>query len=409
LNTYLDQDKLKSSRTKIGIYLGSEPESGGMFQYGLSILDAAASLPKDRYKTIIACTTERWEEHLKFLGLEHFRISQNLLWRIFKGKGWLLLNLPISFWQRAFFNFNPAFSRRLIEESCSLWIFPSQDTWTYLLPLNSLGIIHDLMHRYERKFPEAAAPLEYLRREKHYRAICKYSRGILVDSNCGGKQVMESYKVHADRIHVLPYVPPGYINSQGHSINFDTKYELPRKFFFYPAQFWEHKNHHNLLAALAGLKREINDIHLVLVGSAKNAYKKTLEYLNSMDLSNNVTILGYVSSEDMPELYHRTRALIFPSFFGPTNIPPLEACATGCPMAVSNIYGMPEQLGDAALFFNPNAVDEMMNAMKRLWTDDDLCRQLSRNGKKRAALWNQNSFNGKFQTIIEDVARTADS
>jgi len=220
---------------------------------------------------------------------------------------------------------------------------------------------------------------------------------------------MESYKVHADRIHVLPYVPPEYINSQDHSINFDSKYELPRKFFFYPAQFWEHKNHHNLLAALAGLKREINDIHLVLVGSAKNAYKKTLEYLNSMDLSNNVTILGYVSSEDMPELYHRTRALIFPSFFGPTNIPPLEACATGCPMAVSNIYGMPEQLGDAALFFNPNAVDEMMNAMKRLWTDDDLCRQLSRNGKKRAALWNQNSFNGKFQTIIEDVARTADS
>jgi len=220
---------------------------------------------------------------------------------------------------------------------------------------------------------------------------------------------MESYKVHADRIHVLPYVPPEYINSQDHSINFDSKYELPRKFFFYPAQFWEHKNHRNLLAALAGLKHEIDDIHLVLVGSVKNAYKKTLEYLNAMNLSNNVTILGYVASEDMPEFYRRTRALIFPSFFGPTNIPPLEACATGCPMAVSNIYGMPEQLGDSALFFNPSSVDEIASAMKRLWTDDDLCRQLSTKGKKRATLWNQNLFNGKFQAIIEEVVRNTDS
>lgn len=380
-----------------------------MFQYGLSILYAAASLPKDRYSTIVAYATEPWEEHLNFLGLEHFQIEQNLFWRIFKGKAWLLLNLPISFWQHTFLNLNPAFHQRLIQEDCDLWIFPSQDTWTYLLPLNSLGIIHDLMHRYERKFPESAAPLEYLRREKHYQAICEYSRGILVDSTCGGKQVMESYTVGADRIHVLPYVPPEYINSQGHSADFASRYKLPRKFFFYPAQFWEHKNHRNLLAALAGLKHEIDDIHLVLVGSVKNAYKKTLEYLNVMNLSDNVTILGYVANEDMSEFYRRTRGLIFPSFFGPTNIPPLEACTTGCPMAVSNIYGMSEQLGDAALFFNPNSVDEIANAMKRLWIDDDLCRQLSANGKKRAASWNQHLFNRKFQAIIDEVVQNSKS
>jgi glycosyltransferase involved in cell wall biosynthesis len=136
----------------------------------------------------------------------------------------------------------------------------------------------------------------------------------------------------------------------------------------------------------------------------KNAYKKTLGYINSMNLSDHVIILGYVP-RDMAEFYRRARALVFPSFFGPTNIPPLEACATGCPLAVSNIHGMPEQLGDAALFFNPHSVEEIHLAMKRLWIDDALCRQLSMNGKKWAKAWNQNSFNRQFQVIIEEYCK----
>jgi len=56
--------------------------------------------------------------------------------------------------------------------------------------------------------------------------------------------------------------------------------------------------------------------------------------------------------------------MIMPTFFGPTNIPPLEAIAVGCPVAVSNIYGMPHQLGDAALYFNPTRVEKWRRRWK---------------------------------------------
>lgn len=46
----------------------------------------------------------------------------------------------------------------------------------------------------------------------------------------------------------------------------------------------------------------------------------------------------------MPEFYRRARRMVMPTYFGPTNIPPLEANALGCPVAVSKVYGMPEQL-----------------------------------------------------------------
>jgi len=49
------------------------------------------------------------------------------------------------------------------------------------------------MHRYEKSFAEVAAWGRYKRRETHYQDICKYARGILVDSKVGKQQVIESY------------------------------------------------------------------------------------------------------------------------------------------------------------------------------------------------------------------------
>ena len=54
----------------------------------------------------------------------------------------------------------------------------------------------------------------------------------------------------------------------------------------------------------------------------------------------------------MISFYKYAVALVMPTFFGPTNIPPLEAFALGCPVITSNIYGIPEQVGDAALLVN---------------------------------------------------------
>jgi len=105
----------------------------------------------------------------------------------------------------------------------------------------------------------------------------------------------------------------------------------------------------------------------------------------------------------MPEFYRRARALIMPTFFGPTNIPPLEAMALGCPAAVSRIYGMPEQLGHGALFFDPHALVEVVQIMRKLWNDDDLCNALSRQGLQRSAEWTQAHFNRRLEQILTDV------
>jgi glycosyltransferase involved in cell wall biosynthesis len=215
---------------------------------------------------------------------------------------------------------------------------------------------------------------------------------------------VESYGVVPERIHILPYVAPKYIYSHKTPDHFDNRYNLPEKFIFYPAQFWEHKNHKRLILAMGMLKDRIPDIKLVLVGSKKNAYRSTVKLAKDLNVSKNVIFLGYVPDEDLPEMYRRARALIMPTFFGPTNIPPLGAFAIGCPTAISGIYGIPGQVGDAAILFNPESVEEIAECIKRLWFDDGLCAALVKKGKEKAAKWGQQQFNDRLREIIEQIA-----
>jgi glycosyltransferase involved in cell wall biosynthesis len=259
------------------------------------------------------------------------------------------------------------------------------------------------MHRYESRFPEVSSRGEYRKRERHFRNTCRWARAILVDSEIGKRQVTESYGVDSARIYVLPFIPPIFLPSELPSDASNPIPRLPSKYFFYPAQFWEHKNHKSLVKAAALLRQETPDLKVVLTGSPRNAYVSTIDLIEKLHMEKYFHFLGYVPQMYMAELYRGARALIMPTFFGPTNIPPLEAAAVGCPVASSSVYGMREQMGDAALYFDPSSPVEIAQIMKRLWQSDDLCKELSRKALVRSSHWNQSHFNGRFYDILEHI------
>ncbi len=372
-----------------------------MFQYNQAMLEAVNALRSDEYSVVVAYTSKLWPEHLKAKSFKTLYVHKGfwgrVLWRI-----WGALDLPIIVWRKICPSFLPL-AKTLLKERCDLWIFPTQDHFGFQIPVPALVTIHDLMHRYESKFPEVSAHGMYRRREWSSRNICYWARGVLVDSEVGKHHVMESYGLSDKRVYILPYIAPQYIYSSQKPVDFDSRYKLPEKFIFYPAQFWEHKNHKRLISAVGRLKQELPDLKLVLAGSTKNGYQTTVKHIHNLNLVDDVLILGYVPDQDMPELYRRARALVMPTFFGPTNIPPLEAFVTGCPVAISGIYGIPEQVGDAALLFNPESIDEIAHCLKLLWTDDVMCADLIKKGKQLTDSWGQKQFNSRLRNIIEQI------
>jgi glycosyltransferase involved in cell wall biosynthesis len=386
---------------KIGLFLEYAQSGGGTLQYNQIMLDAVAALPRERFGVVVAYTSAAWLEYFKVYDMKAVLVPRGF-WGRALGLGWSLFGLPMGLWRKICPLFHPM-AKALLQEQCDLWIFPSQDARGFQFPVPALVSIHDLMHRYERRFPESASKWEYLNRERTYANICRWAKGVLVDSEIGRQQVAESYRMPLERIHVLPYIAPKYMLSGQAPPGFDARYRLPAKFIFYPARFWAHKNHKNLIGAMAKLKYDIPDLKLVLAGAKSrkyDSYESVMKQAGALGLAEAVFPLGYVPDEDMPELYRRARALVMPTYYGPTNIPPLEAFVAGCPAAVSGIYGMPEQVGDAALLFNPDSVDDIADCIRKLWTEDRLCAELAEKGKRRAASWGQQQFNERLAEIV---------
>lgn len=386
---------------KIGLYLGARPE-GGEFQYQLSLLDALSALNGDGHEVVCGAAGPEWRQHAAARGMRSLSAPSS-----FPGNAvstfWIRAGLPVGAW-RATAPFIFGTARALLAERCDLWIFPTPTARSFMAPVPALVSIHDLMHRYEPGFPESSGGAEYYCRERNLINICRWARGVLVDSETGKRQAVESYGVAPDKVHVLPFVAAPYIREAAVPDDFDARYPLPPKYLFYPAQFWEHKNHKRLIRAVASLKKELPDLALVLAGSPKNAFPSFQVLVRELGLTEDVHILGYVPDDYMPELYRRARALVMPTFYGPTNIPPLEAFACGCPVAISGIYAMPEQAGDAALFFDPKSVDDIAGCIRRLWSDDRLCADLAARGRERAAAWGQKQFNERLRCIVERVS-----
>jgi glycosyltransferase involved in cell wall biosynthesis len=385
---------------RIGILLVVEPRAGGMFQYACSLLDALAALPRDKYEIVVAFAGEAWRP---IVARYPFTSSQLVASRfgIAMSQAIMVAMMPAALTRLASELLNPI-SWQLRRRHCDMWIFPAQDALGYQVRVNGLVAVHDLMHRYEPHFPEVVRGLRFRVREHRFRNLARLSRGVLVDSEVGRRHVAESYGVEPSKIHPLPYVStrPPHEPDNAPSV-FEASFKLPRKFIFYPAQFWAHKNHERLITAAAEARQNCPDLHLVLTGGNGARRDELIAHAYKVGMADRVVFAGYVRDSDLAGFYQRARAMVMPTFFGPTNIPPLEALSFGCPVAVSRIYAMPEQLGDAALYFDPNSVQEMSQVLVRLWNDDDLCNELRVRGQQRLDSWTPVHFAARLGTIID--------
>jgi len=204
-------------------------------------------------------------------------------------------------------------------------------------------------------------------------------------------------------------VPPGYIYENKDMDITDaskllSKYNLPSKYLFYPAQFWSHKNHARLVRALSLIKESKGaEIPLILTGSPQESFNKIMNLIKELKLSNQVLHLGYVSGKEIVALYKKSYALVFPGIVGPTNIPPLEAIVLGTSIICSNSFGMPEQIADAGLLFDPYDIEDMAEKIYRLWNDPKLREKLINNGKKIAEKLNFETYAKNWENIISEA------
>lgn len=256
-----------------------------------------------------------------------------------------------------------------------------------------ITIVWDLQHRLQPLFPEVSARGEWEARERHYARCLRRAAAVIAGTGAGRREIATFYQVPSRRIHVLPHPTPDFALSAGPTPpGALQRFRLPPGFLLYPAQIWPHKNHANLLLALAILKQRGAPLPLVLVGSDKGNATRIRALATRLGIDDWVHWLGFVTSAELVALYRSAIGLAYVSLFGPENLPPLEAFALGCPVLAARVSGAQEQLGEAALLVDATHPPLLADELLRLVTDTALRARLVARGRERAERWTTRHF-----------------
>ncbi|MGO7204911.1 glycosyltransferase, partial [Rhizobium ruizarguesonis] len=208
---------------------------------------------------------------------------------------------------------------------------------------------------------------------------------VMVASHQLLKSIVVRYGIDEERMIAMPFEPSPFL-SEAHSIDRTAvlgNYGLRDGYYFYPAQFWPHKNHIRILEAVSLLKQKTavnSDIHVVFSGADRGNLARIKQQAQRLGVSDNVTFLGFVPVDHMRALYEGALAVVMSTYFGPTNLPPLEAWAVGRPLVYS--AHLNEQVGDAALFADANDAEQWADAMLRI-RDPAVAVDLIEKGRKQ--------------------------
>jgi glycosyltransferase involved in cell wall biosynthesis len=235
----------------------------------------------------------------------------------------------------------------------------SLEPLTRSLSLPYANTIWDLNHRTTPWFPEFNRSGEWELREMRFQQAISRASLNFVSCEYTREEVEYYYRPRSSSIKVIPF-PMSKVTPTSDSRLGGT--------FFYPAQFWEHKNHKILLDAASIVKQDclIPDFKLIFLGSDQGNFHSVKNYRDELGLSDIVEMPGFVSKDQLREIYSTATALVYPSLLGPDNLPPLEAMAFDCPRLVSDIDGARGIYGDYAAYFDPFNASSLARLMQRI-------------------------------------------
>ena len=386
---------------KVGIYLVDffNPSIGGNFSYYDKLINTV-----DRHnfgKQIEICFVGRVPRKKIKLRKPYYQIAPQWLYDFYRILGdFRITSLLSRIFKTEMDLCSRLDKRHLNKNGVDLIIFPKQ----FLKAVNNFPFISmnwDAGHKSTFAFPELLGDFDF--RENWYQVDVQKALAIFVESESSKEEFMKFYSIPESKIKVVPLFGGGVIDMQVPTEEQDRilgKLKLEEQsFFYYPAQFWAHKNHYNLILGFRKLVSEAKNqkLKLVLSGSDKGNKKYIQSVIKANNLENHVLVLDFIPNDEVYTLYRKSIALVMPSFLGPTNMPLLEARALGTAVICSDLSGHRETNKDGALYINPADSNSLHQALESL-TDPDFRRTLI---EKANVIQQHSIFN--IETAIKEI------
>ncbi len=378
---------------KIGILALRDESVGGIYQYTQSLVDALKDDETHKYIIFVLQNDHRFDNYgleIRRLELQGSSIGKKILRLI---QFLFFIRKPFLFTDTELKNF----------EDIDLFLSPEVGSYPhYFINKPYICTFHDMQEQY---YPEFFSIKERFERYVVFRAVSKYVKNILCESNFVKNDLIKYLAIEEKQISVIQAPPPKeFIDYEFKNEFFDKvrqKYNLPEKYIFYPAQCWFHKNHIRLVEAFRKVVDENDEIYLVLTGSQQNNYSNLIKRIDELELNDKVKHLGYIDYLDLPYLYKMSEMLVMPTLFESVSIPIYEAFALKVPVCSSNVVALPEQVREAGILFDPLDINDMATKILMYLKDEKLRKANAEIGFEKVKNFNHEQYRRKLVEILD--------
>lgn len=271
-------------------------------------------------------------------------------------------------------------------------VFISPDGFLSLsTPVPTLMVLHDIAWKHFKDHVNFSTYSYY----NHYvpkfiaeagriATVSEYSKQDMVDSfDADPNKIDVVYNGSHDRYQVLSTAQKEAIRDQ---------YSKGQPYFLYVGSIHPRKNVERLLQAFNQFKQTTTSpLKLLIVGRRMGKGSPIEQLLPTLEFAKDIIFLGYLATDELPQVVGAAYALTYVSLFEGFGIPLLEALYCDVPSITSNTSSMPEVVGDAGLLADPTSIDSIAQQMQRLWEEPALRQALIQKGleQRQRFSWDQ--------------------
>lgn len=289
------------------------------------------------------------------------------------------------------------------------------------LPHDGIQIFHGLSHEIPYHFPKKQVRsvvtihdliflrLPHLYRmvdrtiyERKFRYACLTSDRIVAVSRQTSLDIQEFFGIAPEKIDVVYQGCNPVFNTDVSLIEKEIlrmKYLLPKSFILYVGTIEERKN---LLTLIKALHYGKIDMPLVVIGKPTSYLNKISEFIERHGLIN-IIFCDIVQNQDLPGIYQLADLFVYPSIFEGFGIPILEALYSRVPVITSRGSSLTEAGGEHTIYVDPNNVEEMAAAIRKVLIDRELQEKMIAEGYKHARKFDADKVTGNIVQVYNKL------
>ena len=279
-------------------------------------------------------------------------------------------------------------------------------------PVPVVVSVHDVSFL---EHPEYFTPLRAWQLQQTVRRTVERAAKILTGTEFSRKSILKVYgHLDEDKVVVVPNAAASGFRPISHDAavaNVRQRFHVTQPFLLSVGDIQPRKNHIGLIEAFARLVRHWPQLkhNLVLAGKATWFADRVHEAARASGVSERIQFVGFVSDDDLLQLYNACDLFVFPSYYEGFGLPALEAMACGRAVTCSNTTSLPEVVDGAAILFDPYRVDEIVRALADILLDADLRTRMERRGLQRAAHFSWQKTAARTLEVFRGVAEETEA